>query len=221
MNPAQLAALCTILSGPRPRVVLRQIDRVAAATISPVVPKVSGLLCIKIIFNWGGTAAPGIPTGFTNLSNNNATATVPGFRVVYKFLNGSEARAIASAATASTEMTAISYLVAGCNPAYIPQAGNIARSSTVSPELPSLTGVAGDTGRLWIAAGMSVGVVSLEKLPSDPQFKWDRTIQTLGSNLSYATDANSNMRIISGTGNAFTISSAVNSRLVLINVRGG
>lgn len=220
MNPAQLAALHTVLSGPRPRVVLRQIDIAAAATISPVVPKVSGLLCVQIICNTGGTATPGTPTGFTNLANAGATGLVPGIRVAYKFLNGTEARAIASAAASATEMAAISYLIAGCNPAYIPQGGFVGSTAANDP-LPSLTGVAGDTGRLWIAAGMKLGTRTLSQLPKEPQFTWDRLIQRQGTNFAFGADTNSNMRIVTGTGNEFVFDTAIGGRMGLINVRGG
>ncbi len=220
MDPLQLSALRTVMSGPKPRVVHRQIDRVAAASISPSVPKVQGLLCVQIIFNDGGTATPGTPTGFTSFTNAAASATNPGVRGAYRFLNGSEARAIASAAASATEMTAISYLIAGCCPVYLPQ-GSQQVESGVTHALPASTGTPGGSGRIWIGAGMIKGTQTMTQLGPLKPWTWDKLIQVQGTNYTFGIDTYDELSTLTGSGHTFEVDVGGDARIVSVGIRGG
>lgn len=220
MDPLQLAALRTVMAGPKLRVVHRQIDVVSAATISPSVPKISGLLCVKLIFNIGGTATPGTPSGFTSIASASASATpIPGARIAYKFLNGSENRAIASAATSATEMAAVSYLIAGAVAAYPPTANVVARSEDTVHQLPSTTSTAGGGNRLWIGGGMIRSTQTLLNLGAVPPFTWDRLVSAQGSNFTFAADQVHDISSIVNTEAVFTVSAAARSMMAAVCVR--
>jgi hypothetical protein len=220
MDPLQSAALQTVMAGPKLRVVHRQINVVAAASISPSVPKISGLLCVKLIFNIGGTATPGTPSGFTSIASVAASAIpIPGVRIAYKFLNGSENRAIASAATSATEMAAISYLIAGAVAVYPPTANVVDRAENTVHQPPSTTSTAGGGNRLWICGGMVRSTQTLENLGAVPPFTWDRLVFAQGSNFTFAADQAYNVSNIVNTQAAFTVSASARSMMAAVCVR--
>lgn len=112
MNPAQLAAMSTLLSVPqRPRIVDYAVTTAAAATIDFMLPsrRESGLLAIAFVAS-NNTSTPTTPTNWTSIGTNFAT---PRYRVAYKYLDGSEEQTASSAATSSTDMTAIVVTIAG------------------------------------------------------------------------------------------------------------
>ena len=189
MNPAQLAARQSILAGPRLRVVNKLTFSAAAASLAMDVPKIQGLLCVKAIFSFGGNATPGTPTGFTNLNNAAAGASIPGLRLAYKFLDGSEANSLSSAATSATEMMAVAWLIRGALRAYVPTGGNTSGTSATANH-GTLTIPAGGSCRMVLFANMWRTTQTITQLPQDVRVDPSTLVQLQSTSFLYGFEAN-------------------------------
>jgi len=94
-----------------------------------------GVLTVAIIARHvGGTAAPGLPTGWSTLTN----ATVaPAYRLAYKYTDGSEGLTFTSSATSATSMSAIVYAFKGSSTSNVvvsPAQGGAATATSATPD---------------------------------------------------------------------------------------
>lgn len=216
MNFAQLAALKSILSGPVPRIMSWQTFSNAGTPVTLTIPRSPGMLCVAIIYAAGGTATPGTPTGFTSLNAAATSATNPGHRVAYKFLNGSEALTLTSAATGATGMIAFVMLVSGVVSWNIPQHVG-ATSTTATLSFNNLFTINNErTNTLWINANAWLGnPVSIVDMPTGYSTQYYRTEATTGlTAFAYAK----HMNIGYSEAITTTSDSAVGSRGSLIRI---
>jgi hypothetical protein len=166
-------------------VVWSNIEIAAAASISPTVPWVAGLLCVQIAYNFGtGTTGFGTPAGFTSLGGANPSATIPGLRIAYRFLDGTETGVTYTGDT--TESAAITYLIAGAVRAFVPLGATASRATSTSVAPPNVTGTVGGSNRLFIAGGMWAGTQSILGFPRFPHYDPATLIAKQGTNLVYS-----------------------------------
>ncbi len=142
MDIAQLNVFNSLLTRQKPYVVQALTATVNAATITVPIPRGGrGMLCEVVIFNVGGSAAPGTLTGFTSGSTRNADSvnTQPGYRAMYKHLVGNEALTINSTATGATAMTAHVFLIAGTRVGNNPVSNHTAATATNTANASAIT----------------------------------------------------------------------------------
>lgn len=162
MNPAQRGLLSSILrSQVKPYVLSYSNVFAAAATLTVTIPRAPGKLCIVVTAAKGGSATPGLLTGFTSLAGTAVAANVLGVRIQYKYLNGSEAVTLASAAASATEMCAHVFLIEGAISTRVPTISTVANSFTPT----AVTVTAPQTQTLVIALMFSDTMFSYSNPP--------------------------------------------------------
>lgn len=171
----------------------------------------AGVLNIAFIYRHaGGTAAPGLPTGWTSLTSST---TDPDFRLAYLFSDGSIASTATSAATSGTSFSAIVMSFGGVHSSRIPVAGGVATATSTTPNpgvlSPShtasgdwvcgiaycawngngtMTEIPGGTSGTLTTRGWQVnegtnGGCAVAITPSVPWFSWDQSSFTLSASL--------------------------------------
>lgn len=205
----------------RPRIVWRGSHRAAAASLAVVSPKVPGLLSVLIPLHFGGTAQLGLPSGYTQLDANNASATIPGALPCYRFLDGSESESITLSATGATEIVAFSYLLAGVSASMPPRANNSSISATNTRTFQAFTADLGATSdRLVLYGMMLVGAIDCISTPYVPAFDPTARQNVLGTNYTFCFEARTQLpHSVLGEG-SFVLSTTANGRCSAVIVRG-
>lgn len=202
-----------IISQPKPFIVTRASSFSLSSPITIDLPAIRppGSVLVVLICNFGGTATPATPTGWTSMSSAAASATLPGFRVAYKRVVGTEAATTSSAAASSTIIGAICYTLSDVSNRENPASGGSASGTSTAPNAGNFsTAVAGRAG-LWFSffAAASSGI-SVENPAGSPYHIAPRILQGVGLTL-YIVFSGIQARTADDVG-AFTISSSVGWR---------
>lgn len=97
----------------------------------------AGVLNIALLCRHaGGTASPGIPTGFSNLISST---TAPSYRLAYEFSDGSVGPTTTSSAISATSMSAIVLSFGGVHSSRLPRQGGAGTATSTSPNPAAFT----------------------------------------------------------------------------------
>lgn len=214
MNPAQLAAMSTLFSVPQqPRIVGVSVDNVAAASLTCNLPhrREAGLLAVSLLCARANSAtSPTTPTDWTSITNNSGSTN--GVRVVYKFLDGSEAPTFTTSTPSGTETLAITFTISGCISSRPPTG-----TSTNGADVASHTTTAPYGSPLWIV-GCSVNVLEQEiERPIGFSTRYRREAGLSTINLVAMAE---NIAAQTVNPSAFTFPTATSFRSIVIAVRG-
>jgi hypothetical protein len=119
----------------RPAIVDAMVSSNAGTPLTITLPRKrhAGLLAVVFIGALGGTATPGLPSGWTTMGSSASSASIPGNQIAYKFLNGSEALTTSSASTGASAMNAICLAISGCISNVVPQTVTNSTGSSTTP----------------------------------------------------------------------------------------
>ncbi len=133
------------------------------------IPKVSGLLCVTVMFHDVGTGIPSGPSGWTQITASAPATNETGILVSYRFLDGSESNTQTSNTTGSTSSIGWAYLIAGACRTYLPSGVGARPGTGGTTSAPAnIAGIAGGGRRLLLAGGVYRAAQTSIQRPSYP-----------------------------------------------------
>ena len=121
----------------------------------PLWPGKLSLVCVAAI---GCTATPSLLTGYTSLASSAVSASTPGTRIMYRFMDGSESASVACTCTSATTMMGLGLTfdrVLVTNPPTISTLSTTSDANAVTLNSP----IRPSTIAVWVA-GTSLGTTN-------------------------------------------------------------
>lgn len=202
MNPTQAAVRQTIFSSPvKPRVIDAKVYTNTTTPLTITIPRSPRKLCVAVLWANGSGTAPATPTGFTSLATQNHTASNAwGSRICYKFLDGSEAATLTSAATGATRMIGHVFLIDGAISTRVPTVSTVVNSVSSPTADPGAVTVTAPVTQTLVIVAVAFGsglTPSVTGLPVG--FTRENSLET--------NDLTNNMQAVSAWMNGFCVSS--------------
>ena len=217
-----------LITPPKPRIVGIQWSVSAGTPITITFPpyaRAPGIfMLLFIVRHAGGTAGPGLPTGFTTIQNSATVA--PHYRIAGKVFDGSEALTTTSAATSATSMTAIAVAISGVRTAVAASGDPVTLSTTATATsttpnataLPAIGAGARRAPSLQIVWNAWNGSASVSEFT--PGFPLNLFQNADGANGGQAISAEVNQAPMQQNPAASLLSASVVNRANILNIMG-
>lgn len=114
-----------------------------------------GALGLLWVSKFGGTNAPGIPSGWSGSGGVAASASLPGWRFMYRRMDGSEAPTTTSSATGTTSMSYICMMIESDDKVKVPVTTGTSSGTSAAPDAAAPAPTAPFGNMLWLTYYMT------------------------------------------------------------------